>query len=302
KTTDSSQSANLNIGISQKLTSNLNISKTKPLTTLLNTSDSTHSLKSLSSYTGSNSSVSSNLNNVEHSSLKSSAGFQSSTFQKNTIPPSQVVNSTNTLRIQAPSNPLIAPPSIFAIAIFAKLQDVQLPSNDLFTFELFSTGSSNQKGFAFDQPSPDDIILNAQSKKVFGASKGKQIATQPSPLLPPVNTTNNGTKKHIDKSIKESDDDLIGILEEEDEQLKIDISALSLAELSKTPFNKISEPINELANQGPVVPHISLNEQKTPTKTNVKPSKRINVLEEYKKRVADKLSLNLVVIGSLAFI
>ncbi|CAG8609156.1 17331_t:CDS:10, partial [Cetraspora pellucida] len=296
KTINSSQATNLNIGISQKLTSNLNLSKTKPLTTLLNTSDSTPSLKLLSSYSGFNSSASPNLNNVEHSSLKYSAGFQSSNFQKQTMLPSSLADNTSTLRVQSPSNPLIAPPSIFAIAIFAKLQDVQLPSNDLFTFELYSTGSRNQKGFAFDQPSPDDIVLNAQSKKTSGGSKGKQITAQPSPLPPLVNTTNNGTKKYLDESIKENDD-VIEILDDNDEQLKFDINALSLAESSKTSFSKIAEPINGLVNQGTVSPHISLYEQKTPTKANIKSSKRINVLEEYKKRVADKLPLNLVVIG-----
>ncbi|RIB04352.1 P-loop containing nucleoside triphosphate hydrolase protein [Gigaspora rosea] len=113
---------------------------------------------------------------------------------------------------------------------------------------------------------------------------------------------NNGTKKNIDASIKESDDDDIEILEEEykeNEQLKFDIGALSLdseAKSSKTSVSNITTPIKEPENQGAVSLHLLSNEQKTP-KTNIKFSKRIDVIEEYKKRVADKLPLNLVVIG-----
>ncbi|CAG8519580.1 14783_t:CDS:10 [Dentiscutata erythropus] len=304
KTTDSSQTANLNTRISQKLiSSNLNSSKTRMLTTSPNLSDSTHPLEQSSSILDSNASISSNSNHTEHSFLKSSFGSQPLNFKKDTIPHFSTTDSVNTLQIQAPSNPLIAPPSIFAIAIFAKLQDVQLPSNDLFTFELYATGSSNQEGFAFDKPSPDDIVLNAQSKKASSTSKSKQIATKPSPLLPPVHTMNNGTKKSIDASIKKSDDDDIEILEEEykeDEQLKFDIGALSLdseAESSKFSFNNIATPIKESENQGAVSPQLLPNEQKTQTKANIKSSKRINVIEEYKKRIADKFPLNLVVIG-----
>ncbi|CAG8580917.1 7997_t:CDS:10, partial [Dentiscutata heterogama] len=303
KTTHSSQSTNLNTRISQKLiSSDLNFSKTRLSTTSPNLSDSTHPLEQSSSNLDSNASISFNSNHTEHSFLKSSFGSQPLNFQKDTIPHFPTTDSVNTLQIQAPSNPLIAPPSIFAIAMFAKLQDVQLPSNDLFTFELYATGSSNQEGFAFDKPSPDDIVLNAQSKKASSASKSKQIATKPSPLLPPVHAMNNGTKKSIDASIKKSDDD-IEILEEEykeDEQLKFDIGALSLnseAESTKISFNNITTPIKESENQGAVSPQLLSNEQKIPTKANIKSSKRIDVIEEYKKRDAEKFPLNLVVIG-----
>ncbi len=73
--------------------------------------------------------------------------------------------------IQSLSNPLIAPPSIFATSIFAQLQDTLALSNDLITFELYTAGSNNN-GFAFDDQSPDDIVLNARSQKGTGAQKG----------------------------------------------------------------------------------------------------------------------------------
>ncbi|KAF0409678.1 P-loop containing nucleoside triphosphate hydrolase protein [Gigaspora margarita] len=303
RTTDSSQSANLNTRISQKfISSDLNLPKTKLLTTSSNLSNSTYPLNQSLSNLNSIASISSNSNHAEHSSLKSSFGSQPLNFQKHTIPHFPTKDSANTPQLRAPSNPLIAPPSIFAIAIFAKLQDMQLPSNDLFTFELYATGSSNQEGFAFDEPSPDDIVLNAQSKKASNTSKSKKITTKPSTLPSSVHTMNNGTKKNIGASIKESDDDDIEILEEEykeNEQLKFDIGALSLdseAKLSKTSVSNITTPIKEPENQGAVSLHLLSNEQKTP-KTNIKFSKRIDVIEEYKKRVANKLPLNLVVIG-----
>ncbi|RIA81962.1 hypothetical protein C1645_532020 [Glomus cerebriforme] len=73
--------------------------------------------------------------------------------------------------IQLLSNPLIALPSIFAISIFEQLQDNLVPSNDLITFELYTTGSNNN-GFAFNEPSPDDIALKAQSQRGIGTPKG----------------------------------------------------------------------------------------------------------------------------------
>jgi hypothetical protein len=68
-------------------------------------------------------------------------------------------------------NPHIAPPSIFATSIFEQLQDNLVPSNDLITFELNIAGSNNS-GFAFNIPSPDDVALKAQSQRGTGSTKG----------------------------------------------------------------------------------------------------------------------------------
>jgi hypothetical protein len=65
--------------------------------------------------------------------------------------------------IQSLSNPLIAPPSIFAISIFEQLQDNLVPPSDLITFEIYTAGS-NSNGFSFNEPSPDDVVLKARSQ------------------------------------------------------------------------------------------------------------------------------------------
>ncbi|CAG8600763.1 12929_t:CDS:2 [Funneliformis mosseae] len=76
--------------------------------------------------------------------------------------------------IQSVSNPLVAPPSIFATSIFAPLQDTISFSNDLITFELYTAGLNNN-GFSFDDPSPDDIVKKAQSHRGTGVPKVKDM-------------------------------------------------------------------------------------------------------------------------------
>ncbi|CAB4437010.1 unnamed protein product [Rhizophagus irregularis] len=136
-------------------------------------------------------------------------------------------------------NPHIAPPSIFATSIFEQLQDNLVPSNDLITFEL-NTAGSNNSGFAFNTPSPDDTALKAQHKAKQDVSSTSSNASTSSPILKTAQKPESKEKQ------------LTTVLLEEDNGAEV----------------------------------LYDNNHK-----------RINVLEEYKKRNDNKVALNLVVVG-----
>ncbi|GBB92546.1 hypothetical protein RclHR1_20200002 [Rhizophagus clarus] len=178
----------------------------------------------------------------------------------------EFVQNTNQLLL----NPHIAPPSIFATFIFEQLQDNLVPSNDLITFELNTTGSNNNE-FAFNTPSPDDIALKARSQR--GTDKVKQDASSTSSTA----STSSPILKATQKSESKEKQPAIFLLEETNnvEILYDNMETLNLD--------------SENTNTKKVV-------TKSPPKASPK-HKRINVLEEYKKRNDDKAALNLVVVG-----
>ncbi|RHZ72463.1 hypothetical protein Glove_242g84 [Diversispora epigaea] len=193
---------------------------------------------------------------------------------------------------------------------------------------------SNIKCFAFDQPSPDDEFMKTASLRKTGTTKEKQDATKattklrkkPNESSPIIEKGKDkgidigkdkgkdiGINKGIDKGGKASiviqkekgneNDDIIEVLDDDDDddeklkfdmeaQLRFDVGALGLNDLDES-LTETGESIQE---ESPIT--TTPKQQDLPKTTKArKLSKRINVIEEYKKRTADKLSLNLVIIG-----
>jgi hypothetical protein len=71
--------------------------------------------------------------------------------------------------IAAPSNPLISPPSIFALSLFGESEDTQSEQFGNLTFDTFLLGE-NKEAFTFDTPSPDDVITQARDQARENAS------------------------------------------------------------------------------------------------------------------------------------
>ncbi|CAG8709218.1 4391_t:CDS:10, partial [Acaulospora morrowiae] len=164
-------------------------------------------------------------------------------------------------QVQAFNNSLIAPPSIFAIELFADLQPTCLFSNNL-SFELYSA-DLNEKIFSFKEPSP-------------GALKGTLSASQKS------------LRKDVTDEIIEDKEDL---------GLRIDMDALQLVDPIES--SKVSSEVTTtVANKESSAPRLQPNNLPRASKANSnKSTKRIDIVTEYKKRTAEKLPLNLVVIG-----
>ncbi|KAG0270634.1 hypothetical protein DFQ27_002625 [Actinomortierella ambigua] len=213
------------------------------------------------------------------------------TEQSVDISPSMAIASSTAMDmmmgVEEPSFTLIAPPSHFAVSIFEPLQPISkyMLSNALeavaqagrvFDQPNFQLGE--RPPFQFDQPSPDDIVTKAQSRR---------------PTKSPAKTK------------VEDDDDIIEIMDDEDDkdtQLTFDMSAMNFGTPSKattkaaagdrTPASSAATP----SGSGTATPVESA--AATPTqKSTPKFSKKIDVMSEYQKRVAEKESLNLVVIG-----
>ncbi|CAB4386302.1 unnamed protein product [Rhizophagus irregularis] len=179
-------------------------------------------------------------------------------------------------------NPHIAPPSIFATSIFEQLQDNLVPSNDLITFEL-NTAGSNNSGFAFNTPSPDDTALKAQRQRKTGTLKDKakqdvsstsSNASASSPILKTAQKPESKEKQLTTVLLEEDNGAEVLYDNNVDKQLRFDMEALNL-NVENTSSKKVT---------------------KLPPKISPK-HKRINVLEEYKKRNDNKVALNLVVVG-----
>ncbi|KAF9160072.1 hypothetical protein DFQ26_005907 [Actinomortierella ambigua] len=189
--------------------------------------------------------------------------------------------------VEEPSFTLIAPPSHFAVSIFEPLQPISkyMLSNALeavaqagrvFDQPNFQLGE--RPPFQFDQPSPDDIVTKAQSRR---------------PAKSPAKTK------------VEDDDDIIEIMDDEDDkdtQLTFDMSAMNFGTPSKatakaaagdpTPVSSAATP----SGSGTATP-VESGAATPIQKSTPKFSKKIDVMSEYQKRVAEKESLNLVVIG-----
>ncbi|CAG8466063.1 3937_t:CDS:10 [Ambispora gerdemannii] len=188
------------------------------------------------------------------------------------------------LSSNASSNSLIAPPSIFAKTIFAKYEDANPPPIiiDHFTFDIFSSGG-NRKIFAFNQPSPDDIVMKAQSLK--GGVRNIMKSSQ---------QTSKSTE--VEAEFIDDEDSIIEIIEnEDDEQLRFDLSALNLAlnVPAKPSTSKSVSSIQTKNSQSINANQPKIQQVKPPHKL----ANRIDVMSEYKKRTSNKESLNLVVIG-----
>ncbi|CAI2184591.1 6663_t:CDS:10 [Funneliformis geosporum] len=223
-----------------------------------------------------------------------------------------VQNSYSDIKIQPLSNPLIAPPSIFATSIFAPLQDTISFSNDLITFELYTAGSNNN-GFSFVDPSPDDIVKKAQSNRGTGVPKVKDRNISTTSATSVKSTTakqESSTTQKIEKTPSNTPDEIVlKTLRQRDSGDKqnfslasspaFDIGALNLdfEDKSTSHPNKIATTFKPLVSQESLSTRtMSSSTSKSSLKTIPK-NKRIDVLAEYKKRSSDKESLNLVIIG-----
>ncbi|CAG8577545.1 9593_t:CDS:10, partial [Paraglomus occultum] len=166
--------------------------------------------------------------------------------------------------IPTSSNPLIAPPSIFALSLFSDLEDPQSQQHGTLTIDIFSLGG-NKEAFGFDTPSPDDIVneKRKQGKADASAVKEKERSSTENSLQP---------SKKI--NVIEDAPSLDNISREAREEKKANAVARFVT----------SEKDTTVVSNSPIV-------------ESLKPSKRINVIEEYRKRTAEKDSLNLVVVG-----
>ncbi|KAF9970706.1 hypothetical protein BGZ73_006548 [Actinomortierella ambigua] len=195
--------------------------------------------------------------------------------QPSVMMPSVAMDTT--MGVEEPSFTLIAPPSHFAVSIFEPLQPISkyMLSNAL--------EAVAQAGRDLDQP---NFQLGERPSFLFD---------QPSPAKSPA------------KNKVQDDDDIVEIMDDEDDrevQLRFDMSAMnfggsSVASTTKT--NKAS--FGDVTPASPASPVRSgtatpVESVATPTqKSTPKFAKKIDVMSEYQKRVAEKESLNLVVIG-----
>ncbi|KAL1915350.1 uncharacterized protein VTP21DRAFT_6808 [Calcarisporiella thermophila] len=144
------------------------------------------------------------------------------------------------------------------------------------------SNKGSAQGFNFDKPSPDDIVAKAQCQR--GGAKASKTA--------PVESTITTSAAKI--NARSADEDEILEVEDshEDEQLQFDLAALGLGDQSVTksisvkPVSKSSSSTSDVKSSLPPPP------PKAP-----KLKERINVQEEFKKRSAEKESMNLVIIG-----
>ncbi|KAG1198815.1 hypothetical protein G6F70_005463 [Rhizopus microsporus] len=132
--------------------------------------------------------------------------------------------------------------------------------------------SSSIPIFAFDKPSPDDIVLAAQSQRGAGSTKrNTQKKPAPAAKIPKKQSIPKSTPAASSKvSVPAKTEDVEFL--SDDEELTKDISAMGLDEKKKE-APKV-EPAAKIPN-----------------------SKRINIAEEYEKRSKEKSKLNLIVIG-----
>ncbi|KAJ3020308.1 HBS1-like protein [Thoreauomyces humboldtii] len=185
--------------------------------------------------------------------------------------------------------PLTAAPSTFAEFFTTEA----LPAlTDLRTDLVVSVSSSvplatgeNVQPFRFDSPSPDDVVAKARLQSTQAKShSSKTILTKP----PSVKTVPPPNQK---PTVEESDPR---------DQLQSDMSSLGFASESRPrlrPPPDISRSASTPAKGSSLqVPSMA----KTSSTNSVKSSpkmKRINITDEYKRRNADKETLNLVVVG-----
>ncbi|CAG8465837.1 11532_t:CDS:10 [Paraglomus brasilianum] len=178
-----------------------------------------------------------------------------------TTPPAALVQPFPSA-IPAFSNPLIAPPSVFALSLFGDLEDSQSQQCGALTIDIFSLGG-NGKAFAFNTPSPDDELIEAREEGKTNAAAIKEAATLPK--SPTVESLKPSKRINVIEDTPNLDDITIEAREEGK------ANAAAIKEAAALP--------------------------KPPIVESLKPSKRINVIEEYRKRTAEKDSLNLVVVG-----
>ncbi|KAG9302906.1 hypothetical protein G9A89_022322 [Geosiphon pyriformis] len=189
-----------------------------------------------------------------------------------------------------------------------KLQDPVIPP---------TKKGGNKNAFSFEEPSPDDLILKAQSQKTSSKGKNRQIVSTPlstktfqSIPLSSSSKTPQATRPSLSSPKSKflgtetfggfNDESIVEILDDEqEEQLRFDISALNLDSPAKTLRETTFSPLTGLNKNNPTSSSSTL--KNSPKISQVKPppklSKRIDVLAEYKKRSLDKESMNLVVIG-----
>ncbi|CEG65078.1 Putative Elongation factor EF-1 alpha subunit [Rhizopus microsporus] len=176
-------------------------------------------------------------------------------------------------------NPLCAKPSVAAQFLFEPQPKV-VPAKEVnfLTASLQAMfyddlkKSSSIPIFAFDKPSPDDIVLAAQSQRGAGSAKrNTQKKTAPAAKTPTKQSTPKSTPAATSKASIPAKTEDVEFLSDDDELTK-DISAMGLDEKKKE-APKV-EPAAKIPN-----------------------SKRINIVEEYEKRSKEKSKLNLIVIG-----
>ncbi|RUP50958.1 hypothetical protein BC936DRAFT_136873 [Jimgerdemannia flammicorona] len=231
-------------------------------------------------------------------------------------------------------NPVQAPPSSVAVFLFEDIHDpdtdtLQLPSSRSLSndepfissfFPAWLGGTQQHQGFAFDQPSPDDVVSKAQKeafkeKKAVSASSAQRTFSKPSSSIvasatSPSSKTNSSTLRS--PNYVEDDDNFVEVLDDDDtEQMNFDIAGLNLTNTSASgkasavaqgkqpavsrPFSAMSSAVNSSQPTPPGSPKLAA--ARSPGTPKTLTGKKINIEEEYRKRNADKEGLNLVVIG-----
>jgi len=117
-----------------------------------------------------------------------------------------------------------------------------------------------------------------------------------------VSSTSSLSLKKSEFEKKQDEDGVVENLDDydDDKQLRFDMEALNLGSENKStnPSIKTATTVKSVINQESLSTRTTpSNASKLSLKSSSKNKKRIDVLEEYKKRSSDKISLNLVVVG-----
>ncbi|KNC99194.1 translation elongation factor EF-1, subunit alpha [Spizellomyces punctatus DAOM BR117] len=179
----------------------------------------------------------------------------------------------------ANDDPLVAAPSTFA-QFFTHHENgdkTSAISNDFLSSPFVP--ADDVAPFAFDAPSPDDVVNQARSKIGPSGKSAKLPSSKPTPQI---------RKKQ--EPIPEPMD-----------QLQMDLSGLNLAppkSATLAPPPAMARTVSASSSNSSLAPPAMARTGSSSSTGRSSPKlKRINVAEEYKKRNAEKESLNLVVVG-----
>ncbi|TPX33448.1 hypothetical protein SmJEL517_g03653 [Synchytrium microbalum] len=226
-------------------------------------------------------------------------GLSASTSPPSTTTTQPSNNSNNVI-------PQAASPSAFAQALFTKSSDK--PADKAAVLAALMNGtvapSSDVTAFAFDSPSPDDVVAQARMKALASRPGARSSITKPRPssTIMASSTSITSSSARLDQTQQELEGLKISApftskppIPESPAMTRTGSGSMAFPMMSRSGSSTSAFPVMSRSGSSSGLPHSG--SQPSVSKPSPKMGRRVDVAELIEKRSTEKRSLNLVVIG-----